>query len=298
VPSPGTLTDNGVALNAGDSVSVADISANKLVYTPATDAKGTVSFTFQVQDDGGPANGGVDLDQSPNHFAIAVGINLAPAGTNSTVTALEDTGYASRPADFGFNDVNNPPDNLLAVKITTLPTAGTLVDNGNAVHAGDFINVGDINAGKLVFTAAANANGANYASFTFQVQDDGGTANGGTDIDQSPNMITVNVTAVNDAPAGMNHTATAIEDTGYVFTASDFGFTDPVDAASVSGANVLAAVMISALADGGDAHRQRQYGACRRQHQRRRHQFRQADLYPGRQPEWRELRVAHVPGAG
>ena len=55
-------------------------------------------------------------------------------------------------------------------------------------------------AGNLVFTPAANANGDGYASFTFQVQDNGGTANGGVDIDQSANTITINVTPVNDAP--------------------------------------------------------------------------------------------------
>ncbi len=46
--------------------------------------------------------------------------------------------------------------------------------------------VADITAGQLVFTPAANANGTGYASFTFQVQDDGGTANGGVDLDPSP----------------------------------------------------------------------------------------------------------------
>ena len=35
-----------------------------------------------------------------------------------------------------------------------------------------------------MFTPVANANGAGYASFTFQVQDDGGIANGGVDLDQ------------------------------------------------------------------------------------------------------------------
>ena len=87
------------------------------------------------------------------------------------------------------------------MKITTLPGAGTLTDNGVAV-TGEFVSVADINAGKLVFTPAANANGAGYASFTFQVQDDGGTANGGVDLDAAANTMTINVTAVNDAPAG------------------------------------------------------------------------------------------------
>ena len=105
---------------------------------------------------------------------------------------------------------------LLAVKITTLPTAGTLTDNGVAVTAGQLVILANIIAsGLLKFTPAANANGASYASFTFQVQDDGGTANGGVDLDPSANTITVNVTAVNDAPAGTDKTVTTLEDTAY-----------------------------------------------------------------------------------
>ena len=48
-------------------------------------------------------------------------------------------------------------------------------------------------------TPAANANGVGYATFTFQVRDDGGTANGGANLDDSPNTIKINVTSVNDA---------------------------------------------------------------------------------------------------
>ena len=61
------------------------------------------------------------------------------------------------------------------------------------------------------------------------MQDNGGTANGGVDLDPTPNTITVNVTSVNDAPAGTDNTVTTLEDTAYVFTAADFGFTDPND---------------------------------------------------------------------
>ena len=82
-----------------------------------------------------------------------------------------------------------------------------------AVTAGQFVSVADITAGQLVFTPAANANGTGYASFTFQVQDNGGTANGGVDLDPTPNTITVNVTSVNDAPAGTDKTVTTLEDT-------------------------------------------------------------------------------------
>ena len=40
---------------------------------------------------------------------------------------------------------------------------------------------------------------------------------------------TVNVTSVNDAPAGTNKTVTTMEDTAYTFGTADFGFTDPND---------------------------------------------------------------------
>src|SRR5439155_136961 len=135
-------------------------------------------------------------------------------------------------ADFGFSDPNDTPANsLLAVKITTLPSAGsgTLTDNGVAVTAGQFVSVADINAGKLVFTPAANANGSPEASFTFQVQDDGGTANGGVDLDQSANTMTINVTSVNDAPPGTNHSFPTRRSSDLTFAAADFGFSDPND---------------------------------------------------------------------
>ena len=174
---------------------------------------------------------GSNLDQSANTITINVtAVNDAPAGTDNTVTTLEDTAYIFTAADFGFSDPNDSPANALAaVKITTLPGAGTLTNNGVAVTAGQFVSVADITAGLLVFTPAANANGTGYATFTFQVQDDGGTANGGVNLDQSANTMTINVTAVNDAPAGTDNTVTTLEDTAYIFTAADFGFSDPND---------------------------------------------------------------------
>jgi hypothetical protein len=251
LPGAGTLFDNGVAVTAGQFVSAADIAAGLLTFVPAANANGAgyASFTFQVQDNGGTAGGGVDLDQSPNTISVTVNaVNDAPAGTNNTVTANEDASYAFATSDFGFTDPNDSPANTLqAVEITTLPAAGTLFDNGVPVTAGQFVSAADIAAGLLTFVPAANGNGNGYASFTFQVQDNGGTANGGVDLDQSPNTMTINVAAVNDAPAGADKTVTTNEDAPYVFATSDFGFSDPVDATSASGANSLQAVKITTL---------------------------------------------------
>src|SRR5690606_699000 len=127
-----------------------------------------------------------------------------------------------------------------SVKITTLPLSGVLTLSGVAVTAGDIIAVGDM--GDLIFTPDLHAYGTGYASFTFQVIDDGGTANGGVNLDPTPNTMTIDVTAVNDAPAGADQTVSTLEDMDYVFTASDFGFSDSQD----SPANALLNVIITA----------------------------------------------------
>ena len=128
-------------------------------------------------------------------------VNDAPAGTDTTVSTSEDTAYVFTAADFGFTDPNDTPaNNFDSVKITTLPTDGTLKLDGVNVTTGQFVSKADIDAGKLTFHPDANENASPYATFTFQVKDDGGTLNGGVDTDQSANTMTINVTAVNDPP--------------------------------------------------------------------------------------------------
>src|SRR5207253_1259234 len=132
--------------------------------------------------------------------------NDEPAGADNTVGTNEDTAYTFAALDFGFSDANDSPaNNLAAVKITTLPGAGVLKNNNVAVTAGQSISEADITAGLLKFSPAANANGAAYASFTFQVQDDGGTALGGVNLDQTANTLTIDVASVNDEPAGADN---------------------------------------------------------------------------------------------
>src|SRR6185436_5588559 len=146
-------------------------------------------------------------------------VNDAPIGTNNTITTLEDTAYTFTTADFGFTDPSDTANALLNVRITTLPATGSLTLSGVAVTSGQFVSAANITAGNLKFTPAANTNGAALVAFTFQVQDDGGTASGGIDLDTAARTMTVNVTSVNDAPIGTNKTVTTLEDTVYTFTA-------------------------------------------------------------------------------
>jgi hypothetical protein len=61
-------------VTAGTHVLATDLDAGKLVFVPKQNKTGTASFTFQVQDNGGTAGGGVDLDPTPNTLTIKVGI--------------------------------------------------------------------------------------------------------------------------------------------------------------------------------------------------------------------------------
>jgi len=133
---------------------------------------------------------------------VSVGVtcvNDAPAGTDKAVSTAENTDYVFSAADFGFTDlVDSPANAFLAVRITTLPTAGTLKLSNVAVTAGQSIPVAGIP--NLTFTPATNGNGSPYTAFGFRVQDDGGTANGGIDLDATQRTITVNVTGINNEP--------------------------------------------------------------------------------------------------
>lgn len=154
------------------------------------------------------------VDQLPAHSHTTGPINDPPEGSDRTVTTLEDTPYVFTLTDFPITDpLDDVPNQLLAVRIATLPAVGLLTNNGVAVSVGDFVSVADIAAGRLRFVPAANGNGDSYASFTFQVQDDGGTLNGGVDLDPTPNTLTIDVVPVDfdfgDAPDSYGTTLAA-----------------------------------------------------------------------------------------
>ncbi|ATC63708.1 hypothetical protein CMV30_06930 [Nibricoccus aquaticus] len=162
--------------------------------------------------------------------------NTAPTGTNKTITTNEDTAYTFVASDFGFSDADSG-DSLSAVRINSIPSDGSLTLSSVAVTASQVIVAADI--GNLVFTPAANANGNGYTGFSFSVRDQSST------YDPSPNAITINVTAVNDAPSGADKTITTDEDTAHTFSASDFGFSD------IDGGDTLSAVRIDTLPGAG-----------------------------------------------
>ena len=72
------------------------------------------------------------------------------------------------------------------------------MNSGVAISNGAVVSKTAIAAGNLTFVPGTNGTGPAYDSFTFKVQDDGGTANGGQDTDPTARVMTISVTSVND----------------------------------------------------------------------------------------------------
>ncbi|MEE9492341.1 MAG: DUF4347 domain-containing protein [Gammaproteobacteria bacterium] len=198
LPLNGSLfTDAGLTSVAVIGTDYAASAEALIVYfVPDGHWNGTTSFQYAAKDSGG------QLDATLATATITVTpVNDAPDGADTTVTGMESTNYVLNVSDFGFTDVIDG-DNFQAVEIVSLPIpgAGSLQVNGANVVAGQIVNVADITAGKLVFSPLPGLNGLGVGSFTFRVQDDGGTATGGVNTDPIANTLTINVTAVNDMP--------------------------------------------------------------------------------------------------
>src|SRR5262249_6884200 len=144
---------------------------------------GPASFTYTVSDgNGGTATATVNITVTP--------VNDAPVAAGDTVSATEDTPLVLAPAALLGND-SDVDGNSLTITSVQGATHGT---------------VGLDASGNVVFTPAANYNGA--ASFTYTVSDgQGGTATA---------TVNVNVAAVSDAPVAGNDTVAATEDTPLV----------------------------------------------------------------------------------
>jgi len=169
-----------------------------LTFTPALNFNGTFTLATSVSDGVAPAISG-----SKSFTGTAV--NDAPSGADRTVSLGEDTSYTFAVADFGFTDLADSGQSVAAVKIASLPPAGTgtLLFNNAAMVAGASVTVADIAAGRLTFVPTDNSTAT--ASFTFQVQDSGGTTNGGIDLDPTANTANFTIVAgENQARNGNN----------------------------------------------------------------------------------------------
>ena len=173
-----TITGKGTITIASDG---------SYTFTPSSNWNGTVPTITYTTNTGSTAT----------LIITVTAVNDAPTSTDDSVTTSEDTAVVLSTSDFGtYSDVEGTA--LNKIKITTLPSAGTFEYNSSgstwsSVSLNQEITATDITAGKLRFTPATNANGSPYTTLQFKVSD-------GTDYSASAYTLTVNVSAVNDAP--------------------------------------------------------------------------------------------------
>ncbi len=126
--SAGTLKLNGAAIGVNTEITVADIQAGRLVFTPDANASGVPYSTFQFK-----VNDATGYSTDSYTMSVNVSsVNYTPTASDNTVTTVEDSVYTFKLEDFKFQDTDG--DALSKIQIVQLQTAGTLKLNGVEIN--------------------------------------------------------------------------------------------------------------------------------------------------------------------
>ncbi|MFC3031623.1 tandem-95 repeat protein, partial [Pseudoalteromonas fenneropenaei] len=164
-----------------------DQTAGTFVYTPNSNANGSDSFTYTVTD----SQGGVSAAATVN---VNIGsVNDVPVANADSKTFDEDTvttlDILSNDTDIEDSAFNN--------------SSITLQDVGQGAGVYSFATVTIEQDGTLKITPTADVNGQH--SFTYTVTDSGSAVS-------SAATVTLNITAINDAPVAVDNQAQLLED--------------------------------------------------------------------------------------
>jgi hypothetical protein len=171
------------------SVAPAISSGGTLSFTPAPGANGNAVLTIRVHDTGGTSSGGIDTSAPQTATVAVLAVNDPPSFVKGAdQIAVEDAGQQML-AGWATLISAGPPDEA-GQSLAFLASA----DNAALFSAGPTIGFD----GTLTYTPAPDANGT--ATVTVCLQDGGGTAAGGNDT-SAPQVFTIAIASVNDAPA-------------------------------------------------------------------------------------------------
>jgi uncharacterized repeat protein (TIGR01451 family) len=212
LPADGTLLLDGVVVSANDVVDVADIAGGLLIFRPDTNENGSpyTTFDFSVSD-------GSLFAASPSTLTVNVTpVNDPPVANDDSVTTNEDTPVV-------IDVLNNDTDldgtlDPTSVVIVSTPPGATLAPDGKTLTVpGEGVWSVNLVTGAITFTPELNYDGS-VTTITYQVADDLGATDAAD--------VSVAIVAVNNAPTSADNTVTTPEDTDFVFSASDFPYSD------------------------------------------------------------------------
>jgi len=246
----GTLADINTALASAKYTPDGNYAGAATISIGATDTYGNVVATGS----GTATSDGQDIN------VTVTGVNDRPAAQDESATFNDTTTYHFTANDFTahFSDpYDNPANTPLNVIITSLPSTGSLEYNGVPISAGSLpytVSIADITADKLTYVPVSLSGGSDY-SFHFEVQDNGGIANGGEDTTYEQ-TFTMHVQVSDFAPvldldtvaAGIDNNASYTEQAAPTILASGLSLTDSDDT-DLTGATVSIGTGFIANAD-------------------------------------------------
>ncbi len=217
------MKNGSTTLAVNDTVPVAQLG--NVTYQGALNNNTNVTFTRQGHD-------GTVYSSNTSTVSITINpVNDIPTVSNFAKSVNEDVLLTFTAADFTSNFSDIDGDNLTQIRITGLPSHGTLKNGSTTLAVNDTVPVAQL--GNVTYQGALH----NNANVTFTRQGYDGTAY------STNSTVTVTINSVNDEPVGTNNTVTTDEDVQYTFAAANFGFIDPND----TPANTLSGVRITTL---------------------------------------------------
>lgn len=209
-------TDSPVKVTIPKGKTVAQTAANKIYINPVIDGivetpkSGQVGekLWLKITNVEGAIVSKDNYDESVGGFNIYIkDVDKLPQGNSSLkVSVKEDAVYTFAEEDFDYQHTTRT---FASVKITSLPTKGSLLLNGSAVKKDQVITVA--NLGKLTYKPVANEFSKTktevYTSFKFRV-----IGSGSGDNTSEEYTANVNVIPVNDKPT---------TDSKYTFSVSE-----------------------------------------------------------------------------
>jgi len=209
---------------------------NALKFVPSADFNGATSFTYVIND-----SAATGADSTATVAVTVREANDAPIPVADTKSTNEDTVLTFPSSDLSSNDAKGPANESSQTLTVSLPSGST--SKGGTVT---------ITGGNITYTPPANYNNSigGPDTFTYTVTDNGTTA-GAADPKSATGTVTINITAVNDAPVPVNDNKTAVEDTPLTFPSSDLTANDGKGGGSDEATQILTVTAVSATSQRG-----------------------------------------------
>jgi len=211
-----TVTNNNTALF---SVQPDVDNTGTLTYTPAADAFGSATITVNVVDDGGTTNGGDDTSANQNVTITINPVNDAPTFTAGPDVSVDENAGEQTISGWA-TDISAGADNESSQQLTFSASP----DNSALFAVNPTVDAAN---GNLTFTPATDVFGT--TTVTIGLIDDGGTANGGSNLSEAKEFtITINEVLTVD-PATAFTTTWTTNSAGETVTIPTSGATEITD---------------------------------------------------------------------